>query len=163
MKTVKVYKIEEYLENVPYAKDYFEYDMYDYLPKVTDYGNGDILLDTVERKIIPIRRFMEIRESMNKRFPDDHYYEETFISFDPQLEYYFKVLLDEKVMKVVRKYEDTLKEKDKAFKKVEFEKNQFIDEKYSARQNQLKEWDEECIWRGVFVLSVIVSLGLFLL
>lgn len=162
MKRVKVYKIEEYLENVPYAKDYFEYDMYDCLPKVTNYGNTTIL-DTVEVKNIPIRRFMEIREIMNKRFPDDHYYEETFISFDPELEYYFKVLLDEKVVEVVREYEDTLKEKDKAFKKVELEKNRFIDEKYSARQNQLKAWDEECIWRGVFVLSFIVSLGLFLL
>lgn len=162
MKRVKVYKIEEYLEDVPYTKDYFEYGMYNVAPKVTGYGDN-ILLDTVEVKNIPIRRFMEIRESMNKRFPDDHCYEETFISFDPELEYYFKVLLDEKVMKVVRKYEDTLKEKDKAFKKVEFEKNQFIEEKYSARQDQLKEWDEECVWRGVFVLSFIVSLGLFLL
>lgn len=55
-------------------------------------------------------------------------------------------------------------EEDKTTKKYWVKlKNVDPDRIYKSRQNRLKEWDEECIWRGVFVLSVIVSLGLFLL
>lgn len=37
------------------------------------------------------------------------------------------------------------------------------DKIYQYRQDQLKRWDEQCIWRGLFMLTGIVSAGLFLL
>lgn len=42
-------------------------------------------------------------------------------------------------------------------------KNIDPDRIYQSRQDQLKKWDDECKWKGLFVLAVIISACLFLL
>lgn len=37
------------------------------------------------------------------------------------------------------------------------------EEVFLLRQRQLAKWDREVIWKGWFILAVVVSLGMFML